>query len=73
MREEKINHPNYYKHNGIEVIDLIDAYNLNFNLGNVIKYVTRAGHKEGEDILTALEKAEWYLRHEIERIKKGGK
>ena len=63
--------PSYYKHDGVEVIDLIDAYNLNFNLGNVIKYITRAGHKDGEDILTALNKAEWYLSHEIERIKKG--
>ena len=67
----QISHPSYYTHDGIEVIDLIDAYNLNFNLGNVIKYVTRAGHKDGEDILTALNKAEWYLSHEIERIKKG--
>ena len=62
--------PSYYKHDGIEVIDLIDACNLNFNLGNVIKYVARAGHKDGEDILTALNKAEWYLGHEIERIRK---
>lgn len=54
----QISHPSYYKHDCIEVIDLIDAYNLNFNLGNVIKYVTRAGHKNGEDILTALKKAE---------------
>ena len=66
----QISHPNYYKHDGVEVIDLIDAYNLNFNLGNVIKYITRAGHKDGEDILTALNKAEWYLNHEIERIRK---
>lgn len=63
--------PSYYKHDGVEVIELIDAYGLNFNLGNVVKYVTRAGHKNGEDILTALKKAEWYLSHEIERIKKG--
>ena len=67
----QISHPSYYKHDSVEVIDLIDAYNLNFNLGNVIKYITRAGHKDGEDILTALNKAEWYLSHEIERIKKG--
>ena len=66
----QISHPSYYKHDSVEVIDLIDAYNLNFNLGNVIKYITRAGHKDGEDILTALNKAEWYLNHEIERIKK---
>ena len=67
----QINHPSYYTSGGIEAIDFIDAHKLNFNLGNVIKYVTRAGHKDGEDILTALNKAEWYLSHEIERIKKG--
>ena len=63
--------PDYYKANGIEVIDFIDVYGLNFNLGNVIKYIARAGYKNGEDTLTALQKAEWYLSHEIERIKKG--
>ena len=71
MREEEINHPDYYRSGGIEAIDFIDAHRLNFNLGNVIKYVTRAGHKEGEETLTALSKARWYLEHEIERIQKG--
>ena len=67
----EVNHPAYYISGGIEAIDFIDAHNLNFNLGNVIKYVTRAGHKEGEETLTALRKAQWYLGHEIERIQKG--
>ena len=66
-----INHPEYYSFGGMEAIDFIDAHGLNFNRGNVIKYVTRAGRKNGEDELTALEKAQWYLDHEIERIKKG--
>ena len=57
--------PSYYSRNGIEAIDFIDAHNLNFNLGNVVKYVTRAGHKDGESTLTALKKALWYLEHEI--------
>lgn len=65
--------PDYYKHNGIEVIDFIDAYCLNFSLGNVIKYVARAGHKNDEDTITALKKAKWYLDHEIKRIEKGDK
>lgn len=66
-----IEHPSYYSQHGIEVIDFIDAHGLNFNLGNVIKYVTRAGRKDGEDKVTALRKALWYLTHEIERIQKG--
>ena len=61
------NHPNYCSRGGIEAIDIIEAYGLNFNLGNVIKYIVRAGHKDGEDTLTALQKAEWYLNREIQK------
>ena len=66
----QIEHPYYYSKGGIEAIDFIDAHGLNFNLGNVIKYVTRAGRKDGEDTLTALRKAQWYLEHEIEHLQK---
>ena len=58
--------PDYYYSNGFNVIDFIDAFNLSFNLGNVVKYIARAGHKDGEDRLTALCKASLYLQHEIE-------
>lgn len=54
----------------IQPIDLINAQNLNFNLGNVVKYVCRAGKKQGENILTDLEKAKDYINFEIERVKK---
>ncbi|MBQ3447270.1 MAG: DUF3310 domain-containing protein [Synergistaceae bacterium] len=67
----QIEHPDYYSSGGMEAIDFIDAHGMNFNLGNVIKYVTRAGRKEGEDKITALHKALWYLEHEIEREGKG--
>ena len=60
--------PNYYEKNGYEAIDYIEANNLNFSLGNVIKYVTRAGHKGGEDTVMALEKARWYIDREIKRL-----
>ena len=60
-----IDHPDYYNSGNIEVFDFIDAYHLNFNLGNVVKYVARAGKKSGEDNLTALKKARVYLEHEI--------
>ena len=59
-------HPNYYTNGGFEVIDFIEAHSLNFNLGNVSKYITRAGRKDGEDSLTALRKAQWYLNREIQ-------
>jgi len=46
-------------------IDIIEMYDLNFSLGNVIKYVLRAGKKEGESDLDDLNKALWYLQREI--------
>ena len=61
--------PDYYNAGGIEAIDFIEAHSLNFNLGNVIKYITRAGLKQGEDRLTALTKAKWYLDREFLREK----
>ena len=61
-------HPDYYNAGGFEVIDFIDALNLNFNLGNVFKYIARAGRKDSEDTLTALKKAQWYLNREIQKL-----
>jgi hypothetical protein len=62
--------PSHYR-GGIEVIDFIEAYDLNFNLGNVIKYTARAGRKESEELITDLGKALWYLRKEIHRLGHG--
>jgi len=56
---DDINHPSHYTTGTIEVIDAIEAWQLGFHLGNVIKYVARASHK-GE-WLTDLKKARWYL------------
>lgn len=56
----------HYKKTRIEPIEIIDEYDLNFNLGNVIKYVLRSKYKhecQKED----LEKAVWYLNHEIKK------
>jgi hypothetical protein len=60
-----INHPSHYNAGKIEVIDVIEDWRLNFNLGNVVKYVARADHKgnPAED----LKKALWYLRRELKR------
>ena len=62
-----VNHPSHYN-KGIETIDYIESWNMNFNTGNVIKYVTRAGHKDNK--LEDLEKAQWYLQREIQNIKR---
>ena len=61
--------PTHYQ-GTIQPIDLINAQDLNFNLGNVVKYVCRAGKKQGENVLSDLEKAKNYISFEIERIKK---
>lgn len=67
MKEQiQIDHPDYYQ-SKIEVIDFIEAFNFNFNLGNVVKYISRAGNKPDTNYLDDLKKAEWYLNREIER------
>jgi hypothetical protein len=63
--ENLINHPEHYQGNGIEVIDIIDSFNLNFNLGNSIKYILRADKKGNKK--QDLEKAVWYLNHELKK------
>lgn len=62
--------PDYYKSNGIEVLDLTDAFDLNFNLGNVVKYVVRAGKKDGEEKEKDLAKAKFYLTRELNKTLK---
>jgi len=59
-------HPDHYQGNGYEVLDIIDDFALNFNLGNVLKYVLRAGRKDSELKEEDLEKALFYLKRELE-------
>ena len=63
---DPVNHPAHYTWlpNGLEVIDVTE--NFNFNRGNAIKYIMRAGQKENE--IQDLQKAVWYLNREIERL-----
>lgn len=67
-----VNHPNHYTTGSIEVIDFIEDKELNFNLGNVVKYVARAGRKKSSGksmetkALEDLKKAKWYIEREIE-------
>jgi len=66
-QHNSINHPDHYggKDNTYEAIKIIEAYDLNFSLGNVIKYVLRAG-KKSENAIEDLEKAKWYVQRQIE-------
>lgn len=65
---DMVNHPPHYTAGGIETIDFIEAKKLGYNLGNVIKYITRSDLKG--DKLENLEKAQWYLNREINNLKK---
>ena len=67
--KEQVNHPLHYggEENPHEAIKVIEAYNLNFCIGNVIKYVLRAGKKGSK--IQDLKKARWYLDREIEKLK----
>jgi hypothetical protein len=68
--KEMVNHPNHYggENNPYEAIKVIEAWDLNFNLGNVIKYISRAGKKN--NTIEDLEKASWYLNRALQNIKK---
>lgn len=65
-QEDVINHPSHYTRGKIEVIDFIEDQQLPYHLGNVIKYIARAGHKG--DKLEDLKKARWYLDRYINEV-----
>ena len=67
-KKEMVDHPKHYNMGKYEVIDVIEDWELGFNLGNTVKYISRAGHKD--NILQDLKKALWYLDREIKRIEK---
>jgi hypothetical protein len=69
--KEMIDHPEHYggKDNKFEVINIIEAYNLNFSLGNAIKYILRAG-KKSDNPIEDLKKAAWYIKRQIEFLEK---
>jgi len=66
--KDAVNHPQHYTFGGIEVIDALEAWQLGYHLGNVVKYVVRADHKG--KALEDLKKARWYLDREIARREK---
>lgn len=65
---DPVDSPAHYTAGGIETIDYIEAKELNYHLGNVVKYVSRAGKKN--EMLEDLKKAKWYLNREIQRLEK---
>lgn len=72
MKDEQVNHPEHYGggDNPYEAIKVIEAWGLGFNLGNKVKYISRAGKKDPSKNIQDLEKAKWYLEREISNLKK---
>lgn len=69
MKKETINHPPHYGGDTTyECIKIIEAWNLDFHLGNVVKYISRNGKKTKSQI-EDLEKAKWYLNRKIQILK----
>jgi hypothetical protein len=66
--KDNVNSPTHYVTGGIETIDYIEAKSLNYNLGNVVKYVSRSDYKGKK--LEDLKKAQWYLSREINNLSK---
>ena len=66
-KEEGSLRPGHYN-KGIEVIEFTNSHNLNFNRGNVVKYICRAGFKDKAKEIEDLEKAKQYIDFEIKRL-----
>lgn len=65
---DNVNHPSHYCDGKIEVIDFIEDKKLGYHLGNVVKYVSRAGKKCPDKEIEDLKKARWYLNRYIEKL-----
>lgn len=70
MADESVIIPSYYNKANMSVSDIVDEYDLNFNKGNIIKYVLRSGKKQVDTEIQDLQKAMRYCQMEIERLNK---
>jgi len=69
VQVDVVNHPSHYTFSTIEVLDAIEAWNLPYHLGNVVKYVARSAHKD--KALEDLKKAKFYLDRFIKLVDEG--
>lgn len=63
--KEMVNHPSHYNKGKYEVIDVIEDWKLGFHLGNALKYIARADHKNNQ--IEDIKKAIWYLDRYLEQ------
>jgi hypothetical protein len=68
VKKEAVNHPQHYNMGSIEVIDAIEDWQLDFHIGNAVKYLARALYKE--NAVQDLNKACWCIQRKISLIKK---
>lgn len=69
MSKEEVHHPDHYNAGELEVIDVIEDWELDFHLGNAVKYIARANHKDSFE--KDIKKAIWYLERKLGKHKKG--
>ena len=67
---DNVNHPAHYTYGSIEVIDVIEGLRLPYHLGNAVKYIARAGHKDPSKTEEDLRKAIWYINRYITFLEK---
>lgn len=61
--------PHYRPGHPYETINVIEAWGLGYHLGNAVKYISRAGHKDPKQTIRDLEKGQWYLNKYINKLK----
>lgn len=73
QNKEMVNHPSHYGgvDNPYEAIKVMEAWDLDFHLGNTVKYISRAGKKQQDKELEDLLKAKWYLDRKIQNLQNG--
>jgi len=64
-----VDHPKHYNRGNIEAIEVIEDWNLDFHLGNAVKYICRAGFKDSATKAEDLEKALWYIKRKLKMLK----
>lgn len=70
IKDDSVDHPKHYNDGKIEVIDYIEDKNLDFCLGNAIKYISRAGKKDPDKTIEDLKKAIWYINRKISQLER---
>lgn len=69
LNSDAVHHPSHYNSGKIEVIEAIEDWRLDYHCGNAVKYIARAGKKDPSKEIEDLEKAAWYIKRKIEKLR----